>query len=277
METVQPIFLEGSAGRLFAVYYPPAVMREEGCNVLYVPPFAEEMNRARRMAALQARGLAALGFGVLLLDLFGTGESDGDFGDARWSIWLDDISAAADWLTRQGSRAVTLWGLRLGALLAAVSASQQRNKFQHLVLWQPVADGKTMLTQFLRLRVAAAMAERGEGETTDALRTELAAGHAIEIAGYELSPELAAAITAARLDTLALPAETRVDWFEVTARAGDPLSPAGRRVIDAWRAAGITASDAVVAGQPFWSVQETTVAPELLAATRRLFAGYRSP
>jgi alpha/beta superfamily hydrolase len=40
------------------------------------------MNKARRMAALQARALAALGYGVLLLDLHGCGDSSGDFGDS---------------------------------------------------------------------------------------------------------------------------------------------------------------------------------------------------
>src|SRR3546814_1526626 len=64
-----------------------------------------EMNRSRRMAALQARALAALGIDVLLLDLFGTGDSAGDFRDARWEIWREDAMAAVAWLgARCGGR-----------------------------------------------------------------------------------------------------------------------------------------------------------------------------
>ena len=84
---MNPFFLVGGQGTLFAIYYPPAagVPRRDG--VLYVPPFAEEMNKSRRLVALQARRLAAAGFGVLVPDLYGTGDSAGDFAEARWSIW----------------------------------------------------------------------------------------------------------------------------------------------------------------------------------------------
>jgi hypothetical protein len=60
---MEPLFLDGSAGRLFAPYQAAAA-HPRG-SVIYVPPFAEEMNRSRRMAALQARAFAAMGFGVL--------------------------------------------------------------------------------------------------------------------------------------------------------------------------------------------------------------------
>ncbi len=52
------------------------------------------MNKSRRMAALQARAFAAMGFGVLQIDLFGCGDSSGDFSDARWDIWKQDLAIA---------------------------------------------------------------------------------------------------------------------------------------------------------------------------------------
>jgi len=51
-------------------------------SVLYGHPFAEEMNKSRRMAGLQARALARAGYDVLQIDLRGCGGSSGDFGDA---------------------------------------------------------------------------------------------------------------------------------------------------------------------------------------------------
>src|SRR5712692_8651981 len=114
----QPHSLDGAEGRLFAVYYPPEAEADRGADLIYLPPFAEEMNRSRRMAALQARELAAIGVGVVILDLYGTGDSEGDFRDARWSLWQSDVKATADWLERRGRSARGLLGLRLGALLA---------------------------------------------------------------------------------------------------------------------------------------------------------------
>lgn len=235
--------------------------------MIYVPPFAEEMNRSRRMAALQARAFAAIGIATLVLDLFGTGDSGGDFRDARVGLWLGDIIAAADWLEAQGHRVDGLWGLRLGALLAATASASAPARFRRLLLWQPVTDGKAMLTQFLRVRVAAAMTEGGPAEKTEELRAQLAAGTAVEVAGYELAPELAAALDGLRLDHVELGPGTRVDWLEVGDEASDQVLPAAMRVVDAWRKRGIAVSARTIAGEPFWTLQETTLAPALLAAT----------
>ena len=57
--------------------------------LVYVHPFAEEMNKARRMAALQARAMAAAGYAVLQIDLYGCGDSAGDcrLAEACASSW----------------------------------------------------------------------------------------------------------------------------------------------------------------------------------------------
>ena len=113
---MNPFFLPSRRGALFAIDHPPSSAGEQA--VLYIPPFAEEMNKARRMVALQAAELARSGCRVLLLDLYGTGDSAGDFRDARWEFWLDDLTRAVEWLAGQGGRRVTLLGLRAGCLLA---------------------------------------------------------------------------------------------------------------------------------------------------------------
>ena len=215
----EPIFLDGPAGRLFAVYHAPAAGSDPHPAVLYVPPFAEEMNRSRRMAALQARALAAAGIGVLIPDLHGTGDSAGEFRDARWAIWLGDIRAASAWLERRLDRPVQLLGLRLGGLLAISAAAAEPGRFPRLILWQPVVDGRAMFTQFLRVRIAAALGEAESRETTEALRAELSAGRTLEVAGYEVAPELAAALDAARLDRLVPPKVAAIDWLDEIGRA----------------------------------------------------------
>lgn len=257
---IEPFFLAGSG--LFAVYHPPAAEIANLGGVLYAPPFAEEMNKSRRMATLQARRLAAAGFGVLIPDLYGTGDSAGDFGDARWTIWRENLTHCADWLRQRGHESLTLWGLRLGGLLAAELADELAAA--RLLLWQPALSGQRFLQQFLRLRLTADRL-KGGSETLARLREALAAGQSLEVAGYDLHPELASVLEQVRLTSP--PAGVRVDWFEVTNAVDGSLTPASRRMVEEWRSAGVTAHAQTVVGESFWATQEIAEAPALLETT----------
>lgn len=259
---MKAFFLPGHGGALFAIYHPPAGEAVARGGVLYVPPFAEEMNKARRMAALQARQLAAAGFGVLMLDLYGCGDSAGDFSEARWELWRDDLLRGCDWLRQQGHDYLVLWGLRLGALLATESAAEVAA--QRLLLWQPVLDGGRFLQQFLRLRLTTDRLKGGV-ETMACLQERLAAGQTLDVAGYELAAPLAAAIQQAYLHRP--PPDCRVDWFELVGTASRPLLPNSRRLVDEWCTDGTTVHTQTVVGEAFWATQEIAVIPDLLTAT----------
>jgi exosortase A-associated hydrolase 2 len=262
----EPFFLRVDGGERFCLFHPAA----GPCRgaVLYVHPFAEELNRSRRMAALQARALAALGYGVLQIDLHGCGDSEGDFVDARWDSWKRDLDAAASWLDARVGQPLTVLGLRLGAALALDHARSTARAPAALILWQPVLAGHAFMTQFLRLRVAGDMLSNGRDARagTAALRAALARGETLEVAGYELHPELMQAIDALEPSALA-PRAIPVRWFEVVAASGRPLAPATIDIADSWRAAGVTVEIQQVIGQPFWATQETSDCPALLTAT----------
>jgi exosortase A-associated hydrolase 2 len=271
-----PLFLDGPRGRLFAIHHAAADDAPALGGVLFLHPFAEEMNRSRRMAALAARALSALGFGVLLLDLYGTGDSEGEFSDARIDIWRGDVDAAAAWLHEAANGPLALVGARFGALLAMDALARNPDRFERAVLWQPVGSGETMITQLLRVRVAAGMANRGaRQETTRELRARLAGGETVEVAGYTLSPELVAAVDAMRLRPLGTGCGARLHWIEATGEEAG-LLPASRRIIDGWREAGVNVSSQTVIGEPFWSLQETTLAPAMIEATLGALAESRA-
>jgi exosortase A-associated hydrolase 2 len=263
----QGLFLDAAPGQRFGLFHPPA----GACRgaILYVHPFGDEMNKSRRMAALQSRALAAAGFGVLQLDLYGCGDSSGEFRDARWALWKQDLAAASAWLQARLGQPVSVWGLRLGALLALDYAHDAHNTgapVAGLVLWQPVLSGSTFLTQFLRLRVAGDMlAQEGSGAGTTALRAALAAGETLEIGGYELAPALAAAIDA--LDAGVLAPACPVAWFEVVAQDGRQVGARSARLQADWHARGIDLKAHVVAGKPFWATQEISESAALVDAT----------
>lgn len=259
---MEPLFIAAGRNRLFALFLPPSADTPPRGSVLYVPPFAEEMNKSRAMAVSAARAFAAAGWGVLLPDLFGTGDSEGDFGDARWEGWCGDLAAAAAWLAQRCPGASVVWGLRLGALLALDAVQRGALDARAFLLWQPTSSGEQALTQFLRLRLAATLRD-GEPETPASLRARLAAGESIEVAGYALHPELAAAIDACRASP---PAPDRpTAWIEVVAESGRALSPGARRTLDAWTASGCAVQASAVVGEAFWGTQEIAAAPALIA------------
>lgn len=232
--------------------------------VLHLHAFAEEMNKSRRMVALQARALAEAGFNVLLVDLLGCGDSSGDFADATWDDWLADAQLGADWLREHAPGPLWLWGLRAGALLAVQAAcTNAALESCNLLLWQPPPNGKVLLQQFLRLKAARDLLSGESKGATEALRRDLAAGTPVEIAGYVLAPRLAAGLEAAVPSPP--PYTGRVCWFEVGPR-GD-VAPAAQVAAERWRTAGWSVEQRAVAGSTFWQTTEIEVAPDLLAAT----------
>ncbi len=243
---------------------------------MFAHPFAEEMNKSRRMVAMQSRRLAAAGWSVLLIDLRGCGDSDGEFEEATWRDWIDDLDAAYRWLAARTAGAVTIWGLRAGALLACAVA-RLRNEPQRLLLWQPVISGNQHLQQFLRLATVAGVLNDNEGApSTAALRTQLAAGRNVEIAGYHLNPALAAELQAAEMTVP--PHGSSAIWLELAAgTAGAAIGPASSARIDQWRAAGCLVQSDTVAGPPFWSTVEIAESPALLERTEALMLSVEHP
>lgn len=262
---MQPAFIDGPAGPLFTTYYPPENGVDYG-DVIFVPPFAEELNRSRHMIAKTARTLAASGWGVLVLDLYGTGDSSGEFADARWDIWQKDILAARQWLLDQGRPAPGLWAMRTGCLLVHDLLTDELD-WPHVLFWQPVPQGKTFLTQFLRVALAASMTTDGKASSTaSTLRAELAAGNVLEIAGYQIHPDLATALEAATLSPIA-GWTGHMHWLEVSNTAPEP-SPGFKRAVSGWYEAGVSVNAQAIAGPQFWMLQEPEWAEALIVATQ---------
>jgi exosortase A-associated hydrolase 2 len=160
-----------------------------------------------------------------------------------------------------------LWGLRAGCLLACEVALRCVEP-PHLLFWQPPTAGRTLLQQFLRLRLASGLSEGRSATAKDDVKAELAAGRAVEIAGYVLSPALAAGLDRARLTPPARPCQAA--WIETSTREQPTLLPATSTALAAWRDAGHRVVAEVVGGPAFWQTQEIEDAPALVDATVRL-------
>ena len=236
--------------------------------VLFAPPFAEELNKSRRMVALAARAFAAEGWAVLQIDLLGCGDSAGDFGQASWQAWIDDLAFGWRFLRERYGRDLpgVVWSLRSGSLLVSDLLAES-GLSPHWLMWQPVTNGKQHLTQFLRLSVASEMLSDGDARTAmKRIRSRLEQEASVEVAGYEVSPGLASA-----MDTASLRVPTgyggRVAVMEMSTAEPVTISPATTTAAAKWAASGVNVESHAVRGAAFWQTQEIEVAPAVIESS----------
>ncbi len=260
----------GLSGKLLVTHYIPEHTPKPHAWVLVFPAFAEEMNKCRSMVSAQARSLMNAGFSVVVPDLYGTGDSEGDFVDADWSVWRTDMQKLTEWIREQGASSISFLGIRAGCLLAADVARTLDDPLDKIVFWQPVSDGKQAITQFLRLKVAAEMMSGGQ-ITVRSLRELLDKRKKLEVAGYEISHRLIHEIDQLTLEGL-INHTQNLFWLEVVANKNKPLPLGSRKKVDALIAKGQPVKISTVAGDAFWSTQEITHVPELIAATTNILS-----
>ena len=203
----------GEAGRrIFILAHHPNNF-SGGC-VLVCPPFAEEMNKSRRMLTELAQYLAQKDIGLVIPDLYGTGDSEGDFADTSIDQWIDDLACAEKWIESKGWRVESVLGIRLGCLLALSYLATRDMPKRLVIFWQPVLDGARALDQFLRLRVASSlMADKKE--TVASLKARVSAEKKLEISGYTISESLVKGMETLKLDIVGSNGISKLHWFEV--------------------------------------------------------------
>ena len=267
---------DGRNGQRFCLFHPAQGDGTRG-SVLYIHPFAEEMNKSRRMAALQSRALSQAGYAVLQIDLLGCGDSSGDFGDATWQDWVSDVVQGCHWLRSRSqphgadpshAPPLWLWGLRAGCLLAA-QAAHRLDTSCHFLFWQAPSAGKPLLQQFLRLKVAGDMLGGQSKGVMEGMRQQLASGASVEVAGYMLAAGLASGLEQATLLPPPIHAHQtrRLEWLEVSTREDANLSPVSAKTITQWQQAGMDVRSHIVNGPAFWQTTEIEDAPALITAT----------
>ena len=172
---------------LFGWYHPPqGVWRD--CAVVLCAPFGHEYLVSYRAQVKLAQALAAAGFAVCHFDYDGCGDS-ADHDSPRVAAWQESIrQAMRDVRERSGARAVSLVGLRLGALLAASVACDE--DLAALALIAPVLSGRAYARELLTLARMSAVppSEHPQRRVTDE-----------EVTGYALSLDTQAEL--AQLET----------------------------------------------------------------------------
>ncbi|MEA3131923.1 MAG: hypothetical protein QOF46_3718 [Paraburkholderia sp.] len=132
---MRPVLFDGRFGWLH-----PAT---GSSGVVLCAPFGYDALCTYRGMRRLAERLAARGMPVLRFDYAGTGDAAGEASEPGcWRAWIDSIKQAVALLRETtGVERVTLCGLRLGGMLAALAA-QELGGVDGLVLLAPVLSGK---------------------------------------------------------------------------------------------------------------------------------------
>jgi len=118
MARQEPVFFQSRKGDRLAARFDEPVGPRRGLAIFaHCFTCSKDLFAARRIAA----GLARNGIGVLRFDFTGLGHSEGEFGNSGFTSNVDDLVAAADWLSENHGPADILVGHSLGgaAVLAA--------------------------------------------------------------------------------------------------------------------------------------------------------------
>ncbi len=294
---LEPAFLEGfQGGRRFALWVAPPEGRPARGSILCVQPFGEEANLSRRVLVAQASRLALAGWTTLLLDPYGTGDSDGATGDATLSLWRADLLRASRLARERAPGPFVLWGTRLGALLAAELAIALDQIASAIVFWQPAATGAQLVDPLLKLATLGAAARKAAGragaadaaaKATAAARDmgagasadpgsasadqeapglfqgigDAARAEQVDVAGYRLRRELLDDLRGLTMQPPvqgdhSAPCPVLVLGIQRVYTPGAPSPKPLAQIAERWLHEGFLTSLRVVPGEPFWSSLE---------------------
>ena len=140
----------GAAREMVGLLQQPDLTRPDQPAFLLCKPFGQEAIRTSQMFQALARRLAREGSPVLRFDYHGTGDSPGEGADQTLAGWVEDtLAATAQLLGDAPNRPLVLFGIGLGATIAARAALRLTTPPLRLVLWEPVLDGRAYLDALL--------------------------------------------------------------------------------------------------------------------------------
>jgi pimeloyl-ACP methyl ester carboxylesterase len=202
----RPLYLGTQPDAVFGFFHAVDPGAERDTAVLICPPFGWDDVCSYRGRMRWAEHLAAAGHPTLRIDLPGTGDSAGSPRDPdRLGAWRDAIAGAAAWLRAETPCArVAVIGMGMGGFAACVAAAEGA-AIDDLILWGVPARGRTMLRE---LRAFAAL-KAGEFPDPDAEEPPPLPEGYLEVAGYVITAETAAALEGADLSELPFPDAAR--------------------------------------------------------------------
>ena len=250
--------------RLFGMAHLPD---EAKAGIVFCHPFTEERKSAYRAMVEAARAFCEAGLAVLRFDYRGCGDSEGEFRDATVSTRQADIDRAMGLLAEMsGAERIGLLGLRFGSLLAA-SVAEKRGDVPFLVLWEPVADGKSYFMADLRKKLIKEMMTAGKGsvkreEIIESLKDPATV---IDFDGYLVSGKMYGELE--ELDLHQQLGHHKGSTLIVQISFNEKISKPNAALEEAYRNAGVDVQLIPVIEEPVWNRIDLVDCPSLISET----------
>ncbi len=186
----EAFYFKNDSGRnLFGFLHRPK-QNFSDCGFVFCSPTFEEKTKTYRILVNFARLLALNGYYVLRFDCQGEGDSDGDFDQADIKTRTADIKVAISKLKEKSNLTkISVLGLRLGASLAVLATKDM--EIRSLILWEPVANIKNYLYDFLRGNLAhQLLIHKKILINRDQLVNKMLTGEKVNVDGWELTKSL---------------------------------------------------------------------------------------
>ena len=188
----EPVYFGPDARPLFGWIHRPQRAARCSLGLVLCNPVGYEAICAHRALRHCAEAAADAGIPALRFDYDGTGDSAGtDLDPDRLSAWIASVHGAAETLRGEaGCDRVCFLGVRLGATLAALAASE-RSDVAGLIALAPVVSGKAYTRELRALQMASGI---GLPETADS--------DLMEVTGFALSAATRTSLSAVDLSKL---------------------------------------------------------------------------
>lgn len=148
-ENIHPFIFRGPQRQLYGSHNRPENPAEHSSAILICNSFFHEYERSHKAMRQLAVQLARAGYHVMRFDYYGTGDSAGHGEDGSIVQWQRDTQDASQECTSvSGKNSLALFGIRLGAMLAAREAFANE-KVERLVLYAPVVDIDGLFAEWL--------------------------------------------------------------------------------------------------------------------------------
>lgn len=240
--------------------------------MIFVPPFAEEMNRSKRMYVLCSRLLANAGVHAICFDFAGTGDSSGEWGEYRLTDWKANLTDTYNYVRRFSTK-TSFVTLRDSALIAFELIKHANIKIERCVLWYPIDNREALIRQLIRMKIAAAMASDLKKITSKEVLSGIEQSGFLEVGGYHVRSYLLDEFRQQNVTNhiQAVLDRTHVHWMTTGKKQTSPHLPVCLSKLNLSEPQQTHMHLHQVEDVKFWMQQEVTISPKLLRETRQIF------
>lgn len=187
---IEQSFIDSCGTKLFCSVSQPDT-NTKSIGVLIAQPFTEECILMHRALYNLNRELNHAGLPVCRFDLYGQGDSEGDFKDANLNTWKVNLIDAYNYFKRKlRLTEVVFCGFRFGATLT-MSVANEFESEDKFILVDPIIKGQQYIDNVLRTNLSYQMVTYGKVNVTrETLIKQLNDGEYVNIDGYLLNGEM---------------------------------------------------------------------------------------